>query len=639
MKWFTLTCAAVVLAAQVMAGSPAALAADQTDAEITRLIEQLGDAQFAVRQRAQEQLVKLGFAAFDALVEAEQHDDPEVAMQAGYLVRQIRAGWTTDSDPRQIQEILKDYEIQNDERRLAKIKELADLPDDAGLKWLCRLVRFEKSPLLSKQTALAIMEHPPVDEAGWNRRAELIHSELDRARRPAARWLETELTAHKDPAAALQRWTEFTVAEQQVLRKQPQDTSSPVVIALLKREVELLDKLGRADQTSAVIKQMVLAERGDSASLGDLIEWIVKRKAWDALDQVAERFAASFEVDATLTYLLCEARLAQGKPKLAEQMAEQALKIHGDSQQDHVLLATRLGDRGLPRWADREWQYAIQLGPAGTQWDIIARKLLANSYHDRREDAAAGKLLQELLEKADKDNAIMQRVRTAQQQQYDTSINSLRSDMYFYLACQAATDGDAQRQRALLEDSLAQNRTNIEALIALYQITAGDPKKRAELMDWSKEFIDLCRSRIDDEPENPTFYNQIAWLIANTAGNQDEAVELARKAVDLAKAQGDPPLRLGGLYDTLSHAYFAKGDYASAVKTQEEAARLDPHTQSIRRALDQFRAAAAKQGDSPEASSEAVDSPRAKATPRERKRAADRPVTPPLPQRQEKPQP
>src|SRR5690349_18031389 len=106
MKWFTLTCAAVVLAAQMTASAPAAQAADQTDAEIARLIEQLGDAQFAVRQRAQEQLVKLGFAAFDALVEAEQHDDPEVAMQAGYLVRQIRAGWTTDSDPRQIQEIL-----------------------------------------------------------------------------------------------------------------------------------------------------------------------------------------------------------------------------------------------------------------------------------------------------------------------------------------------------------------------------------------------------------------------------------------------------------------------------------------------------------------------------------------------------
>lgn len=595
MKCFLLTSAWVMLAVIAAVGVQPTSAADQTDVEITRLIEQLGDSQFAVRQRAQEQLVKLGFAAFDALVEAEQHDDPEVAMQAGYLVRQIRSGWTTDSDPRQIQEILKDFEIQSDERRLVKIKELADLPDDAGLKWLCRLVRFEKSLLMSKQAALAIMDHPPADEAAWNRRAAVIASELDRARRPGARWLEVYLAAHADPAAALDRWIELTDAEQQTLRKQPQDTSSQVAIALLKREVELLDQLGRGDQTAGVIKQMVLAERGDSASLGELIDWIVKRKAWDSLDQVAERFVASFEVDAVLTYTLCEARLAQGKPELAEQTAQQALKIHGDSQQDHVLLANRLGDRGLPRWADREWLYAIELGPAGTQWDIIARKLLANSYHDRREDAQAGKLLQELLEAADKDNAIMQRVRTAQQQQYDTSVNSLRSDMYFYLACQAATAGDAKRQRALLEDSLAQNRTNIEALIALYQITPDDPKKRAELVDWSKEFIDLCRSRIDDEPENPTFYNQIAWLIANTEGNRDEALELAKKAVELAKAQGDPPLRLGGLYDTLSHAYFAKGDYAGAVKTQEEAARLDPHTQSIRRALEQFREALAKQ--------------------------------------------
>ena len=41
----------------------------------------------------------------------------------------------------------------------------------------------------------------------------------------------------------------------------------------------------------------------------------------------------------------------------------------------------------------------------------------------------------------------------------------------------------------------------------------------------------------------------------------------------------------------MAHAHFAKGDFAAAVATQEEALRLDPHTRSIRRALDEFRAA------------------------------------------------
>lgn len=594
MKGSKLLAACLVLCA--LSGADAQTTDEATaERQLSEWIEQLGDPQFAVRQRAQEQLIKLGFEAFDALVEAEQHEDPEVAMQAGYLVRQIRSGWTRDSDPRQIQEILKDYEVQSDEQRLAKINELAALEGDAGLKWLCRLVRFEKSPVLSKRAALAIMENAPTDDAAWTRRGDLIRKELERSRRPAAKWLDIYLAAHADPAGGLARWSEAASAEAQTLAQHPQETHSQIVIALLKREVELLDRLDRKDETGDVLRRMVLAERGDSTSLGELIDWLVTRRAWDVVDQVAERFAASFEVDAVLMYTLCEARLAQGKTELAEETAQRALKIHGDSQQEHVLLANRLGDRGLPRWADREWLFAIELGPTGTQWDIAARKLLANSYHDRQQDGQAGELLKQLLDAADKDNSVMQRVRAAQQQQFEASVNSLRSDMQFYFACQAAADGDVAKQRKLLEESLAQNRANIEALIALFQITsAGDPV-RADLTQWSKEFVDLCRSRIEDEPENPTFYNQIAWLVANTEGNFEEAVDLSKKSIELARAQGDPPLRLGGLYDTLAHSYYARKDYASAVKTQQEAAELDPHTHSIRRALETFRAALARQ--------------------------------------------
>lgn len=581
----------LLLSGVTIAAAQEPTSARASDPEVSTLIEQLGDPQFAIRQRAQEQLVKLGFTAFDALVAAEQHRDPEVAMQARYLVRRIRAGWTAENDPRQVREILKNYEAQADEERLAKIRQLGELADDLGLKWLCRLVRFERSLELSKWAALEIMSRPPKDDTAWARRTSVIEEELHGSQRAAARWLEVYLAAHADPAGAMQDWSQLADAEQQTLLKQPQDSDSQIVLALLKREVQMLDELGRADQIEPVVRQMIQVERGDSQSLGELIDWLAKRKSWDMVDLVAERFSASFEVDAVLMYMLAEARLAQGDQKLAEETAQRALAIHGDSQQEHVLLASRLGDRNLPHWADREWAEAIRLGPAGTQWDVMARKLLANSHHDQQQDAAAAKLIEDLLVAADKDQAIMQRVRAAQQQQFDTSIDSLRSDMYFYQACQAQHEGDVDRQRSLLDQSLSHNRGNIEALIELYKITEGDAKRRSAIAAFSKEFVDMCRTRIDDEPDNPTYYNQIAWLIANTEGDKEEAVELSKKSIELAKANGDPPSRLGGLYDTLAHAQFAKGDYAAAVATQEEAARLDPHTRSIRRALDEFRAA------------------------------------------------
>ena len=76
----------VCLVAGVLALAPAGLltAADERDAaaraqldrQIATLIGQLGAAEYPVRDRAQQQLIELGFDAFDALCEAETSDDP-----------------------------------------------------------------------------------------------------------------------------------------------------------------------------------------------------------------------------------------------------------------------------------------------------------------------------------------------------------------------------------------------------------------------------------------------------------------------------------------------------------------------------------------------------------------------------------
>ena len=64
------------------------------------------------------------------------------------------------------------------------------------------------------------------------------------------------------------------------------------------------------------------------SSLVELLDWFVKRKAWNMIDEVATRFSASFEFDAVLTYTLCEARLAEGKKELADHQVEHKAQIH-----------------------------------------------------------------------------------------------------------------------------------------------------------------------------------------------------------------------------------------------------------------------------------------------------------------------
>ena len=279
------------------------------DRQIAHWIEQLGDSQYATRQRAQDELVKIGFDAFDALCEAENSDDPEIAMQAGYLVRKIRVDWTSEDDPRQIQLILKDYETQPLERRLVRIKQLAELPGGQGLEWLCRIVRFEESPVLSKQAALAILQQVvPAGEAASDEQAALLRKHMERSHRPAAGWLLAHLDARQDPAGNLARWSDLTEAERQTLESHPQETTSRIVIELLLAKVALLDRLGRPDDVEDVMHQMVLCERGDATSLGELVNWLSERKAWSVIDDVATRFSATFDLDAMLLYTLSEAR-------------------------------------------------------------------------------------------------------------------------------------------------------------------------------------------------------------------------------------------------------------------------------------------------------------------------------------------
>ena len=94
----------------------------ELDQRIAKLITQLGDDEYDVRQRAQKELEQLGFAAFDALTEAEENSDVEIATQARYLARLIRSDWINDRSPQEVRKILANYETEDETTRLRKMQ-------------------------------------------------------------------------------------------------------------------------------------------------------------------------------------------------------------------------------------------------------------------------------------------------------------------------------------------------------------------------------------------------------------------------------------------------------------------------------------------------------------------------------------
>ena len=562
-----------------------------TDQRIAELIEQLGDAEYAVRQRAQRELSQLGFAAFDALTEAENHEDIEIASQAKYLVRLIRVDWTRDDDPPAIKEILKDYELQTPAVRKVRMEQLAQLPDAAAIAALCRIVRFEPSQRLSKHAAMVIMrQRTGPEETTPQERAAAVLAGLDRSKRPAARWLRAYVLSRTSPQDALDQWRQLVEAEQRTLAASPQHTEPRFYAELLRRQVEILTLLKRPAEATAVIRQMISAVRpDDKQSIAELVEWLADQKAWRMIDEVAVRFSGNFDGDAGLLYTLAQARLAQGDKVRAAQAAERALRLNAGRPQEHLELAESLQRRGLMTWSDMEFRAVIDGAMLSAPQSLRARLLLSESLHDRTLDEQAGNVLKPVVDAMDRNDGQGQLVQRLLQR--ERSAASMRSRMNFFFAAHQVQIGSRVRQLELLETAIGQDPSDVDVLIALYHYPGATDARRKKTREQIKKAGDECRYAIEEMPEDPNPYNQLAWLVANTEGDFDEAISLSKKSIELLRANGLIH-KAGGYYDTLARCYFAKGDVTGALRYQREAVRLEPFSQQISRQLEVFKKAA-----------------------------------------------
>lgn len=226
----------VALLAGVSAGgqkSDGSTAVADRQAEIQRLIEQLGDPDFAARDRAQERLEKLGEEAFDALTVAAKNADLEIASRARYLLRKIDVPVLRDGDSARVGKILADYRSVSADDRLRKIQLLLLLPQGEGYAAACRVCHIEKSPLLARFAALEVLNRWPVHAEGRRRMRQAIDSELRRSGQPAAEWLRCYRDLDSDPKAHLDAWRRLTLAEADLLARFPAKSDPRLAASLL----------------------------------------------------------------------------------------------------------------------------------------------------------------------------------------------------------------------------------------------------------------------------------------------------------------------------------------------------------------------------------------------------------------------
>ncbi len=223
--------------------------------QLRELVQRLGHPEYAVRQHAEEELERWGFRAFEALEEAAESPDLEVARRAQMLLRALRQHYEQPEDPPAVKQLLAGYDAQPTGERLARIQQLARQPDCAGLPALCRLVKFERSVLLSNWAALEILDQGPLDPAGQARQAEILRRELAGSRRRAAQWLLAYLELREDPKGRLAAWAQCVEAERVAYLRDPQASSPAIVASLMYRLAEAYAAQGEADRAEQAAQQ------------------------------------------------------------------------------------------------------------------------------------------------------------------------------------------------------------------------------------------------------------------------------------------------------------------------------------------------------------------------------------------------
>jgi tetratricopeptide (TPR) repeat protein len=568
--------------------------------KIQRLIEQLGDRDFARRERAQAELERIGLDAFDFLRDATTHEDIEIAWRAKYLLRRLQDRIYSDRDSPEVRRIISDYFKGRESDRRSLLDRLLNMPDAQGLTALCRLVRFEIDHQMAKYGALQVLQHDePQDSAERRQRATLIREAIALSRSPAVQWLRAYADWLEDPDKADPVWSEILESEIRTLATYPEQTSPEIVRGLLQWRVEKLWAAGRRQQATELVPRIFSYVSDRREELLGLVDWLIKLEMYEPVHELAARFPDAFRQSLLLQYRLAEAHYRQGKQQEAENLAQRALASLPDNWEEHIQAGLLLEEKGLLDWAEREFKLVIESAGPNSADMIRARVLLAELYHDQLRELEAAKALEPIVEAAQNNPEFANRVRNIRQ---GRDLNEIVARMHFFFAEHYATVDRAQ-QKEHLQKAIEAFPQEIDVLIAMYRFPEADEtwmrQTRERINDTLGYYRDQIRKFTDNMQRNlepsleGTFraylaqlHNQLAWLVANTEGDFDEALRSSLKSLEYRPGTA-------AYLDTLARCYYAKKDYANAVKYQRQALELEPFSGQMRRQLKLFEDALA----------------------------------------------
>jgi tetratricopeptide (TPR) repeat protein len=565
-----------------------------TQQRIEELIRQLGNPRYSARRAAANELRQIGAEAFDLLHAASDDSDPEVAASARYLLRQISVRWVQSDDPAAVRAVLHDFGRESEATRMQRIQQLADLSENAGIAAICRIARYDRSPIVSRLAALAIIKPPaergssrtPVDPA-------VVEHELGRSTRAASNWLRLYLAQRRDPAAAVVNWQPLIDAETNRLEANAGDTSAAIVVGLLWNLADLHRQLGDNQAMIAVLDRMVDLDQQtlDSTAIG-LLSWLTENKLWPVMDAFLAKHQVQFEASKRPLYFAALARDAQGKKEIADELAEKAAQLEPQVSRECLLAARELEERGQFEWSVREYRRAIEQQSLEA---TLSRIALANLLHDYEHYGEAADTIQPLCDDSPTAKQYAEIQQQVARRGYDLpEVSKLKARFHYYRGCQYREEKDWARARDSFGTAIAADPSDADVLIAMYRLPESDDPYREATRQRIQNLARQLQQEIDEKPNEASPYNQWAWLVSNTEGDFQKAIRYSHRSLEL-NTNGDSGA--ASYLDTLGRCYYAAGDFENAIKYQRQAIEKTGYMQVMHRQLALFeKALAEKQG-------------------------------------------
>lgn len=606
-------------------------------AEISELIEGLASDSYATRIRCRDRLSRIGLAAFDQLREAREHPDSEVAIVARRLTSGLQVQWNAPDDSSTVRELLLEYGSHSFSERQDRITQLAELSRAESFEPLLRLARFEPEPGLARSAALAIIrqgttgshdtvldEGTPNDRSERINQARSIRSKIKDPDLIANAWLLQYANDLESGRLSAESWQALFDEHRRlaVHGDTAVDSTTNQLLQLVWITAERAIDQGSPESALEIVRGNVDLIPARTQDLIQATSWILDHSLYPAIATMYETQSDLFQKSPILLYSAAEAYSRMDQSLVAAQLADWALEINPlpvliDPSDDpaspkeadqpdqfihpqvirlhaeaHVKIAFELSQRGLFRWAEKEFQLVLDRLPLDHTMAARARLLAAEMHGELQNHQAVIDMLTPLAQRIEKDNEFEERLIA---DQFTSAI--VRSNLDFHRGLLLIEQGKSEQAQPILKRAFETNRENIDILIAMYRLD-GEQPWRDEVRETLAQQIRFAEAEVNEAVNTPRRLvpfrlsnthiakrlNAYAWLVSNTEGDYQKALKYSRESLRLTPNQP-------ALMDTCARCYFAVDDFEAAVKMQARACERMPHSPPLQRQLEQFEQA------------------------------------------------